>query len=132
MQTIQIQPIPNQEFTFVIDNNQWTITLKTTINIVSATLVLNGNIVIQNVRCVANEIIIPSRYQESGNFLFLTQNFQLPDYTQFGTTQTLVYISAAELNVRRTPPTSPLTAGDFSPIAALPLRFKPTGYTLAS
>jgi hypothetical protein len=128
-QQIAIGALPNQEFTIVLDNNQWDLTLKSTLGIIAASLTLNGNIVIQGTRCVANQLIIPSIYQESGNFLFLTQNFQLPNYTQFGITQFLVYVSAQELATFRQPITPPITAADFNPAGGLPLRFAPQGYT---
>lgn len=131
MQTIALQAIPNQEFSIILDNNNWNFNIRAANSVVAVTLSLNNNIVIQNTRAVANERIIPSIYEEAGNFLFLTQNFQLPIYTQFGITQTLVYISAAELAILRVPPTPPITAADFNPIAALPLRFQPAGYVLA-
>ncbi len=131
MQAIPIQAIPNQSFSIVLDNNQWGFDLRATNGVTSVSLTLNNIVVIENMRAVANSVIIPSRYEESGNFLFLTQNFALPDYTQFGTTQLLVYITAAELTAARTPPAGIITAADFNPIAALPLRFAPTGYTIA-
>lgn len=131
MQIIPLQAIPNQEFTVVLDNNQWNITLKTVINITAASLSLNGVTLLDNTRCVANGLIIPYQYLEAGNFLFLTQNFQLPDYTQFGITQFLVYLSATDLIALRATPTLPLTTADFDPIAALPLRFSPQGYIAA-
>jgi len=128
---IPLQPLPNQSFFITLDDNQWNFTLKTTNGVVSASISLNGVVIVSNVRCVANQVIIPSVYLESGNFLFLTQNFQLPDYTQFGITQRLVYVTALELESFRAPIVPPITAADFSPLAALPLRFKPEGYTLA-
>jgi hypothetical protein len=132
MLQLPIQPLPNQEFQAVLDGNAWDFTIRSTNGAMSITLVLNGSAVIENVRCVAGSLVIPSRYEESGNFLFLTANNQLPEYPQFGTTQSFVYVSAAELVVFRTPPASPtVTAADFNPIAALPLRFAPAGYTLA-
>ena len=130
MQIIPLQQIPNQSFSIVLDNNQWAFMLKETNDTVSASIVLNNVTVLDNIRAVANALIIPSRYEESGNFLFITQNFALPNYTQFGVTQLLIYISAAELEAFRTPDALPITAADFSAIAALPLRFMPQGYTL--
>lgn len=132
MKIIPIQSIPNQHFSFVLDNNQWDFTLKTTGDQVSASILLNGIDVIDNTRCVAGGWIIPSEYQESGNFTFITLAEQIPDYTQFGVTQYLAYYSAAELAAARVPPTYPITAADFNPYGALPLRFSPQGYTLAS
>jgi len=130
MQSISLQAIPNQAFAVVLDNNQWAFTLKATNGVMSVSITLNNVAILDSIRAVANGLIIPYKYLESGNFMFLTQNFQLPDYMQFGITQQLIYISAAELAVLRIPTPPPITAADFSPIAPLPLRFKPQGYTV--
>lgn len=133
MQNIPIQAIPNQEFSIVLDNNQWDFIIKSTNGAIAVSLTLNQVSVIENLRAVANTRIIPSEYEEAGNFAITTLNQDLPDYTQFGITQNLIYISAAELAILRTPPASPIiTAASFDPLGALPLRFSPQGYTLAS
>lgn len=131
MQTISLKAIPNQSFSVILDDNNWSFILKTTNGVTSVTLSLNGVLVLTNLRAVANQKIIPFEYEESqsGNFIFLCQTYQLPYYTQFGTTQVLAYISNSELVTLRTPISSTITASDFNPIAALPLRFAPTGYT---
>jgi hypothetical protein len=132
MLQLPIQAVPNQEFQAVLDANTWGFTIRSTNGVMSITLVLNGTTLIQNLRCVVGSFVIPSQYEESGNFLFLTSDNDLPDYTQFGTTQSFIYVSAAELVVFRTPPASPIiTAADFNPIAALPFRFSPQGYQVA-
>lgn len=131
MQVIPLKVIPNQSFSIVLDNSVWNFIIKTTNGIMSVTISLDNVIILEGIRAVANEVIIPAKYQEAGNFLFLTQNFQLPDYTQFGITQLLVYVTAAELAVARTPPTGIITASDFNSIAALPLRFALIGYEVA-
>lgn len=129
MQTISLQAVPNQAFTIVLDNNEWSIRLKTAKNITCVSLTRNGIALLENTRALANKLIIPYRYLESGNFLFITKNFQLPNYLEFGVTQSLVYVTAAELAEARLPPTLPITADFFNPIAPLPLRFSPQGYT---
>lgn len=125
---IPLQRLPNQSFFITLDNNQWNFALKTTNGIISASVSLNGVVILSNMRCVANQIIIPSVYLESGNFLFLTQDFQLPYYTEFGVTQKLIYLTSGELAQFRAKPTLPITTNDFNPIASLPLRFSPQGY----
>ncbi len=130
MQSIPLQAIPNQSFSITLDKNQWNFTLKTTNGVIAVTLAKNNVTIIENLRAVANTVIIPAPYLEDGNFLFLTQNFQLPDYTQFGITQLLIYIPAAELAASRIPSVDPIVrVSDFNPIAALPLRFAPQGYS---
>lgn len=131
MQQVPIQAIPNQQFSIVLDNNSWNFVIKETNGVMSVSLALNGDQVLDNARAVGGSFIIPSKYEESGNFIFLTTNNQLPEYAQFNVNQSLVYVTAAELAVFRTKPTPPITAADFNPIAALPLRFSPQGYVLA-
>lgn len=134
MQQLSLQQVPNQSFSSILDSNNWNFTLKTAQDVTVVSLTLNGNDVIDSARAVAGSFIIPAQYEEqgAGNFFFVTQNEQLPYYTQFGVTQSLIYISAAELAALRTPPSSPIiTAASFNPIAALPLRFAPQGYVEA-
>lgn len=131
MQQIPIQALPNQAFSIPLDDNQWDFTIRTANGTIAVTLVRNGTMIIENMRAVAGMKIIPSIYEEAGNFAFITQNFQVPDYTQFGTTQQLIYISADELTALRVPPPGIITPADFDPNADLPLRIFPQGYVLA-
>lgn len=131
LQQIPIQALPNQAFSIPLDGNQWDFTIRTANGTIAVTLVRNGTMIIENMRAVAGMKIIPSIYEEAGNFSFITQNFQVPDYTQFGTTQQLIYISADELTGLRVPPPGIITPADFDPNAALPLRIFPQGYVLA-
>lgn len=131
MQNLPIKNIPNQSLTVVLDNNQWGISIKETNGCMSVSLTKNGVDIISNMRAVANTKIIPSKYEEDGNFVFLSATQNLPDYMQFGITETLVYASPDELEALRIPGTPPIIASEFDPLGALPLRFAPQGYTLA-
>lgn len=133
MQRIPLEAIPNQTFTAVLNDNSWDITIKTAKDITAVTISLNNELIISNARAVSNTLLIPSRYQElkSGNFLFLTKDYQLPIYTEFGLTQRLIYVTNDELEAARQPVGYPITESVFDPIADLPLRFKPQGYTIA-
>lgn len=131
MLQIPVQQLPNQSFTVLLDSNQWDVTLKTVEDTTVASLTLNGADVLDSARCVAGSFLIPSEYEEAGNFFFVTQSEQLPYYTQFNVTQSLVYITAAELTALRAPKAPPVTAADFNPLAALPPRFAPRNYVPA-
>jgi hypothetical protein len=131
MQLVPLTQNPNQSFSISLDNNQWDFLLKTVGNGTVVSLTINGNDVLDSAQAPAGALLIPSEYEESGNFFFVTQSFQLPYYTQFTVTQSLIYISASELAALRVPKSPPITAADFNPIAALPLRFAPQNYTLA-
>lgn len=126
--TIPISAVPNQKLSVVLDNNNWDVEIRQTNGVTSVSLTLNGSQVIQNVRAVAGMRLIPSRYEEAGNFVFVTANFQMPDYVLFNVSQSLIYASAAELALVRAPAPSRITAAYFNPIAALPSRFAPQGY----
>lgn len=133
-QVIPIQTVPNQSLTVTLDGNLWGISIKTCNGITAVSLRLNGVDLIDDLIAAACAPIIPSPYQESGNFVFLTANNQLPNYTQFNVTQSLFYFSAAELATIRIPPVASskrvptVTAASFNQIAQLPLRFSPQGY----
>lgn len=128
MQLVPVQAVPNQQFSVILDGNTWKVTIRETNGCVSVSLNLNTADVLDNARAAAGSLVIPSEYEEAGNFFFLTAANELPDYEKFNTTQSLVYVSAIELAAYRVPEPPPVTATDFNPIAALPLRFSPAGY----
>ena len=94
---VTIQAIPNQSFTVYLDGNNWNFTIQATNGVMSVTVLLNNTLIISGARVVAGTPILPYLYLENGNFIFLTQNGDLPDYTQFNITQFLYYYSIAEL-----------------------------------
>lgn len=134
MQIIPIQAIPSQTLSFIDpSSNQWDIAIRLTAQQIAFSFTLNSVILIQGVTAVAGYRIIPYDYLENGNFVLVTQGQQIPDYVQFGTTQTLVYLTEAEILAARQPLSSlvQVTPANFDPNGALPLRFAPQGYTLA-
>lgn len=48
-------------------------------------------------RIVPGTPLIPYGYLESGNFMLIVPDTELPDYNQFGLTQNLIFFSDAEL-----------------------------------
>lgn len=135
---VPIQQIANQTFSITLDGNLYTVTLKTCNGVITCSLIQNGETIIENLIAPSAGPIIPARYLEEGNFAFLTANQQVPDYQQFGLTQSLLYFTADELATFRTEPAAAtpqvptVTATFFNPLAALPLRFAPEGYVEAS
>lgn len=132
MQSIPIQAIPSQTFDYVDSlNNSWNIGIRNVGMQMAFTFSLNGTVIIQNVCAVAGYRIIPYDYLETGNFVLITQNYQVPDYTQFGTTQSLLFLTEDEIlsfrgSIRDL---SRITVDSFDPNGGLPLRFAPQGYT---
>jgi hypothetical protein len=128
---VPIQSVPNQLFDITLDNNAFQISIKTTNGVMSMSVSINGEFIVENVRVVAGAPVIPYRYKEKGNFVFFTANYELPIYTAFNTTQYLAYYTASELEVIRLDISFPITENNFNPIADLPLRFSPVGYVSA-
>jgi len=101
MLQIALANVPNQSLSFSADNNFFTILLQKTYGCMSATVTINDVLVVSGARVVAGFPILNYRYLEQGNFVILTANDELPDYTQFGITQNLFYASQVELDVLR-------------------------------
>lgn len=134
MQSVPIQAIPSQTFTYVDpSNNTWNIGIRIVGTQMAFSFSLNGTTLIQNVCAVAGYRIIPYDHLENGNFVLITQSYQIPDYALFGTTQSLIFLSQDEINSFRTSirDLSRITVDSFDPNGGLPLRFAPQGYTVS-
>lgn len=103
MQLIPLQNTPNQSFPITLDNNLYTITLRTIGDLTYLDVGINGVTVLSGLRCPANQPLIPYQYLENGggNFAFFTPNGVYPNYLEFGVTQDFIYASAAELAALR-------------------------------
>jgi hypothetical protein len=98
MQTVPLEPIPNQRLGIRLGGDRYDITLKEVGGVMSVTILRGDVTLVQGLRCVAGTPLIPYSYlATSGNFIFVTENEELPDWRLFGSTQTLVYASSAEL-----------------------------------
>lgn len=97
MQILNLDPIPNQSLSARLDNQRYDIVLKETRGVMSVDIARDDAQLVSGCRIVAGTPLLPYLYQEEGNFMLLTENGDLPDWTQFGSTQTLVYLSIAEI-----------------------------------
>ena len=98
---INIQPVANQSLSIALDNIQYDITIRETNGSMSVDLTRDNQVVFQGSRVVAGTPVIPYRYLESGNFIFITQNNEQPYFTKFGNSQSLIYASPSELETFR-------------------------------
>lgn len=128
---VPIESIPSQKFSIVLDSNLYQLAIRQATGVVVVSVTRNGVDIIDNLIAAAAAPIIPAKYQEAGNFMFLTANNQLPNYQLFNISQSLFYFTADELAAFRTSPTPPVNAAFFDPVGALPLRFAPQGYVIA-
>lgn len=97
MREIDLASIPDQAFSVTLNSVNYGIRLFLSANVMCCDLSINGVPVLTTMRLVAGAPIIPYRYLENGNFIITTLNDDLPDYTQFGLTQFLIYFTQAEL-----------------------------------
>lgn len=107
MQTINdLQPIPNQQLTVVLDGVLYDLTIRETNGCMSMDVARGGEVVVEGQRIVAGTPVLPYVSLEGsfGNFVFLTEAGDLPFYDQFGVTQTLVFATAAEIGAIRNAP----------------------------
>lgn len=96
-----ITAVANQTFFAQLEGASYAITLHAADDTVAATIVRDGVSIVTGGRITPGMPLLPYRYQEAGNFLLLTNEGDLPDYAQFGATQFLVYLTAAELAAAR-------------------------------
>lgn len=102
-QTIDLQPVQNQIFTTTFENDFYVISIFFAAGIMACNIVKNNIVVCNGQRIVGGSFLIPFFAYEGtgGNFIFLTSEkngqLELPYYTQFGLTQTLVYMTAQEI-----------------------------------
>lgn len=98
MQIIQIDSVPNQEFSVTIDGNRWDFILKEAVTSMVADISLNDEKILSGQRLVAGTPMIPYPcLQGYGNFLILTENDDLPAWRRFGIDQAMTYASAEEI-----------------------------------
>lgn len=98
---VGIAAVPNQSLSIQLDERFYDIHLRDAGGAMAATIARDGVTLVSGARIVAGTPLLPYRYQEAGNFLVTTDAEALPYYDQFGVTQFLVYLTAAELAAYR-------------------------------
>ena len=122
MKIIDIKSLPSQNLNLTLDGSTYNITIKETSGVMSMTIERDNVLIVQNQRVVSGSPVIPYKYLERGNFIFVTQNFEYPYYPAFGVTQFLFYLTQDELaNIRARKPR-------FDPSGDVPIRYKPEEY----
>lgn len=97
MRTLNLLPTPNQSFSVRLDDKRFSLRIREGSNTMLADIALDGAPLIKGTRILAGELIIPFPRLENGNFVLLTENDELPDWRFFNKSQSLVYMSAAQI-----------------------------------
>ena len=101
MVEIPLISVPNQSLSIRLDNNFYTLNIKQARNIMAVDILRNNEIVVQSQRALANYPLIPYKYLENGNFIFLTENWEYTFYTEFAISQFLYFATQLELEAIR-------------------------------
>ena len=102
MNNIPIAAVPNQALFVQLDGRAYTIALHSTgANVVAVDITRDDVRLVTGARVMPGAPLLPYRYQESGNFVLVTDDGDLPDYQKFGATQFLTYVTADELDALR-------------------------------
>ena len=101
MQDIGLAALPNQNFFVQLDGSAYAITIRQASGCVVASVLRDDVLIIDGARVVTGTPLLPYRYEEQGNFILTTQGDALPDYTQFGVTQFLTYLTTDDLAALR-------------------------------
>lgn len=98
MRRIFLESNPNQEFDLNADGRRYKVSLREgSSGLIIASIDIDGERIISGIRCLPNTPLIPYRYVEWGNFIFITRNGEYPQWDKFGKSQRLLYVEREEI-----------------------------------
>ena len=102
---IDLNNLPNQNFTISINDIDMEVNIRLAgeddNRIMFFSLLINDEYICPNVPVFSNQGVLPYPYMVSevgGNFYFITENDDYPNYENFGTTCKLYFLTEDELN----------------------------------
>lgn len=98
-QQVPLEAIPNQAFSIQLEETRYNLRFRDLGEIMSVDISIDDVEILVGHRVVSAGILIPFQYLEGsgGNFIFETELGDIPFWTKFEITQTLFYLTAAEL-----------------------------------
>lgn len=98
-QVIDLLPEPNQSFSIQLEGRRYEFEIKEAQGAMGVTITRDGVRLVSNTRALPRTGLLPYRALEdlSGNFAFVTEDDELPDWRLFATSQRLLYFSNAEV-----------------------------------
>ena len=100
---VPIATVPNQEFSIQFENIRYRIRLRALVDMMSADIYIDEIPAVIGHRAVAGALLVPYRYLEvaGGNFVFLTFAGEFPYWEKFNLSQSLIYVTSKEMELRR-------------------------------
>lgn len=99
---IPLEAAPNQSVTANLDGYVFDITVKAIDEeSMAVSITADDEVIVDSRKVVSGAAIIPHRYLEKGNFIFIsdsTVSDDIPYYTGFGTSYHLLYLTEEELS----------------------------------
>ena len=98
---VPIEATANQEFTITLEGARYNLSIKQATGCMEMDIIRDDVVILNGIRPVAGTPVIPYKYLERGNFLFLTENDDLPWWEKFGVAQSLLYLTIDEMEQAR-------------------------------
>lgn len=97
--TLALEAQPQQQFTAQLDDKQYSLTFIEVRGAMLVSITIDGLLTVSGSHVISDALLIPYVRLElgGGNFLISSDKDEIPYYTQFGVTQFLYYMTAAEL-----------------------------------
>lgn len=97
MKEIPLTPVPRQSLSTQIGKVYYELSAKECNGIMGITVVRDGVTIVDNRRACAGVPIIPQGYLESGNFVVLTDDEEIPYFDRFNGKDIFLYIPQEDL-----------------------------------
>ena len=98
MYLIELDRIPNQTFTIMLDNVNYRVALRSISGLTYISVWANGDLLFYNQLCTPNAYVNPFNYvSKNGKFYFKSLTGDYPYYTNFGVTQNLYFLTKEEV-----------------------------------
>lgn len=97
MRNIPLSTDPNQSLSVRLDDARYVLRIFSAAGGMCVDVDRDDVPLLRASRVLAGEPLLPFAWMQEGNFLLLTTGNEIPTYTEFGASQTLVYMSAAEI-----------------------------------
>lgn len=99
MRIVPLEALPNQELSINVDGNRWTLRIKVASSAMVADVYLGNTPMVLGCKIAAGTPMLPYSYLGTlGNFIFVVDDDESPDWKQFGIRQTLLYVSPGGLD----------------------------------
>ncbi len=97
MISIPLSVLPNQSLSIRLDGVRHDLILRCLEDMMAVDVVRGGEPIVRGMRACAGTPLLPYPYQYAGNLIFVTAGGKAPWYEEFGTTQSLMYMTQAEI-----------------------------------